>query len=308
MSVSTSTPNAAHAAGEQPRLLALAIVPVACVAGLYWSLAPKLAAVWDTDPNYSHGYFVPIASAAFAWMIWRDKATPIVAPEVDRVTFFTGAAQLAFGLVLQLAMWFVHNLFMQVLSLIIVIRGMLLMLGGKKANTAYKFPALFLLFMAPLPLQWYQPFAIRMQQLVSDVSTVILKALGVPVYQEGYFVFLPGYTMEIAEACSGLRQLIAILALGVAIGHLSGRGAWFRWTLGLVALPIAIAANCLRVVISGLILITFGPKWAEGVYHTMEGLAIIGVSALLLVGVALVLARMEDRRRSPDPATSPGNT
>lgn len=276
--------------------LVRACPPAVAVLAVYATLFPKLAAVWDSDPNYSHGLLVPLLSAMFVYQIAHNKKTSPVVSSVTSREFYEGFFQLVFGLLLHLAMWFTQNLFMDVLSLIIVIRGLLLMLGGRAASTDYGFPILFLLFMAPLPIHWYQPVAIRMQQLVSDVSTAVLSALGVPVYQEGYFVFVPGYTMEVAEACSGLRQLVAILALGVAIGHLSGRGRAYRWLLGLAAIPIAIVANCIRVVASGLILIAFGPQWAEGLFHTLEGLAIIGIAAALLVAVAWGLAYLQDRR------------
>jgi exosortase len=263
-------------------------------AAIFWPLFPELASVWNQDPNYSHGFLVPLASLAFAWLAWREKGWP-ESSFVDRRTCADGFVQLVFGLVLHVAMRFTRNLFLDVVALVCVLRGLLLILGGREAGRSYSFSALFLIFMAPLPIHWYQPIAIRMQQLVSRISTFLLDAVGVPVYQEGYYIHLPGSTMEVAEACSGLRQLVAILALGVAIGHLSGRGRWFSWTLGMVAIPIAVIANCVRVVLSGLILITFGREWGEGVFHTLEGLAIVGLSAFILVGVAWGLAKWDDR-------------
>jgi exosortase len=129
--------------------------------------------------------------------------------------------------------------------------------------------------------------------------------VGVPVYQEGYFLHLPGFTMEIAGACSGLRQLVAIVALGVAIGYLSGRGSVFRWSLGLLAIPIAVAANCLRVVLSGVIIMKAGRDWGEGVFHAIEGLAIIALSAGLLVAAAWGMARLEDKWDRKHAASTP---
>ena len=207
----------------------------------------------------------------------------------------SGALLIGFGLVVHVCMWFMKNLFLDVLSLIIVLRGMVVMWGGMEAARIFNFSILFLIFMAPLPIPWYQPVAIFMQQLVSHVSTATLKLCGMPAYQEGYYIYLPGYTMAVAEACSGLRQLFAILALGVVVGHLSGRGPRFRWIVGLAAIPIAVLANCFRVVCSGFILMAFGPKWAEGFFHVVEGLVIIAISAGLLIALAWGLARLEDR-------------
>jgi exosortase len=277
-----------------PNWLAL-VLPLACVLAIFWPLFPELAEVWESDPNYSHGLMVVLASVGFAYLAYRRDGWP-ARETVTSSDFSAGLFQIAFGLLLHLAMWFVRNLFLDVVALICVLRGLLMVWGGADARRSYSFPALFLLFMAPLPVHWYQPFAVKMQQLVSVISTGILSAFGVPVYREGYFIYLPGYTLEVAEACSGLRQLVAILALGVAIGHLSGRGARFSWILGLLAIPIAIIANCIRVVLSGFILMAFGREWAEGVFHTLQGLVIIALSAGLLVLAAGILGRWEDRK------------
>ena len=277
-------------------------MPPLLVAAIYWPLFPDMAAVWDYDPNYSHGYLVPVLSLLFAWMAWREAGRQH-AQTVEQKHVMHGMALIGFGLILHITMWFVHNLFLDVLSLITVLQGLVLMWGGTAASRTYNFPIRFLIFMAPLPLHWYQPFAVRMQQLVSHVSTFLLSACGVPVYQEGYFIYLPGYTMAVAEACSGLRQLLAILALGVVIGHFSGRGPRYRWTLGLLAIPIAVFANCIRVVCSGFILMAFGEQWAEGFFHTVEGLVIIALSAGLLVATAWGLARLDDRAGAGQAAT-----
>ncbi len=287
--VATTTVRASQ--GARWSVLAL----LGLVAVIYGPLVPELVRVWDTDPNYSHGFFVPLVSLAFAWMAWKEVGGPL-RQTVDNGTVFAGLGEMTFGLLLHIGVWFARNLFLDVLSLMCVLRGMLLVFGGREINRAYGFSVLFLIFAAPLPIPWYQPFAIRMQQLVSHLSTAMLDVCGVPVFREGYLIHLPGYTMEVAEACSGLRQLVAILALGVAIGQLSGRGRRFRWILGLSAIPIAILTNCLRVVLSGVILMWFGRQWAEGVFHTLEGLAIVAFSAGLLLLVAWGLARIEDQK------------
>ena len=292
--MTAASDDASAIAGGGLRLDLSLLLPLALVAAIFWPLLPELVHAWNTDPNYSHGFIVPLVSLAFAWLAWRES-TERVPPAISRREFVEGVLQVVLGLVLHLAMWFTRNFFLDALSLVCVLRGLLLALGGRAASRTYSFPLLFLMFAAPLPIHWYQPVALAMQQLVSQISTFLLRMLGVPVYQEGYFLQLPGFTMEIAEACSGLRQLVAILALGVAIGYLSGRGAVFRWCLGILAIPIAVVANCLRVVVSGVIVMTAGRQWGEGVYHTIEGLAIIALSAGLLVASAWGMAWLEDK-------------
>ncbi len=275
----------------------LLLVPMGIVAIIFWPLFPELAKTWENDPNYSHGFLVPFVSLAFAWAAWRESERSF-ASVIPKSEFIEGIFQIGFGFVLHLGMWFTRNFFLDTLAFICMLRGLLLVWGGRSASRSFSFPLLFLMFAAPLPIHWYQPFALRMQQWVTEFSTFLLRLIGVPIYQEGYYIHLPGFTMEIAEACSGLRQLVAILALSVAIGHLSGRGAVFRWGLGILAIPIALVANCVRVVLSGIIVMTFGRQWGEGVYHTIEGLAIVALSALLLVAMAWALAKFEDGRQT----------
>lgn len=267
---------------------------LALVGGFYGRTFRDLFEVWNNDPNYSHGPIVPLMCLGFAALAWKSCGPP-VRTQATRGAAALGTAEIVFGVVLHVAAWFRDVLLFDVLSMIFILRGLLLVLGGKEINRAYGFSALFSIFMAPLPIAWYQPLAIEMQHFVSVISATLLEMCGIPAYREGYFIHVPGYTMEVAEACSGLRQLTAVLALGVAIGHLSGRRAWFRWTLGLLSLPVAVGANCIRVTLSGAIMMLFGRKWAEGVFHTLEGLVIVALAAALIVGLAWALAKLDDR-------------
>jgi len=135
--------------------------------------------------------------------------------------------------------------------------------------------------------------ALTMQHFVSIVSTACLDLLGIAAYRQGYFIHLAGYSMEVGEACSGLRGIMLMLAVSVALGELFQSRLAGRAMLLLLALPMAIAANCLRVTLSGVIMVFFGRRWAEGVFHTLEGLATTLIAAGALFVVALVVARFE---------------
>lgn len=301
--------------GENPRELPLSKslpllgIATATIAAAYSPTFTELVQIWNVDPNYSHGFVVPFASLLFAIMAWNKVGIP-VRGQVTRANVVIGLAEVALGFLLHIIGWLTANLFIDVVGLICLLRGVMLALGGRDVNKAYGFSVLFLIFMAPLPAAWYQPIAIVMQQLVSAISTEILQAFGVPTYREGYIIHLVGlnddrFQMEVGEACSGLRQLTAVLALSVAIGHLARKRPMFTWTLALLSIPIAISANCIRVVLTGVIMMLFGRKWAEGVFHTLEGLAIVALAAVLVVGAAWCLVKIEgwltSRRSSPKP-------
>lgn len=285
---------------------------VAMVAALYWSVAIELARVWEIDPNYSHGYFIPVFSLFFAYGAWQKVGWPIRAG-VPWSSSLLGLAEVAFGLALHMVAWFFNYLLFDVLALICILRGSILALGGREVNQAYGFSILFLIFMAPLPMAWYQPLALFMQQLVSIISASLLEIFGVPVFRQGYIIQLPGYVMEVGAACSGLRQLTAFVALGVIVAHLFGHATWYKWTVSLLGVPLAIATNCLRVVLTGFIMMLAGKEWAEGVFHTIEGLVTLAIGTVLLVGTALFLSNWDppptaQKPKAEDPANSePGS-
>jgi exosortase len=295
-----------RAAGSpSPWAAATTLIAAAGLLGiLYGRSFAELVASWNRDPNYSHGFLVPLLSLGFAAMAWSRIGAPL-RRSVSAKSTGLGLAEIVLGLACHAAAQFLGHLFLDVVGLICVLRGTLLVLGGNDVNKAYGFAALFLVFMAPLPMAWYQPIAILMQGWVSGISAQVLDVCGAAVYREGYLIHLPDYTMEVGQACSGLRQLTAVLALSVALGHLSGRSAAYKWTLALLALPIALAANCFRVVLTGVILMWFGPRWAEGAFHTLEGLVVVALAALFMLLTASALAHLEDslkQKKSAAPA------
>jgi len=289
-------PVQASAPGRQTAGLLAGLLALALLAALYAPTFAALGRIWQIDPNYSHGYLVVLASLLFAWRAWRRGGAACQA-HVPRGSAALGMLTLAIGLGLHLVAWFAGMLLVDVVALVAVLRGALLLLGARPAVKAYGFAALFLIFMAPLPIAWYQPVANALQQVVSSISARILLVCGVPVFEQGCVLHLPGQTMEVGEACSGLRQLTAFLALTVAIGHLSNRTVWFKIGLVAMSLVIAVAANCLRILVTAGILLLAGPEWAQGALHATEGLVVIMFGLVLLLAVAWGLGALEDRLR-----------
>jgi|GEM_PF-420603 len=293
---------------------ALTAAVVAC-GWIYRETLAALPRIWDIDPNYSHGYVVPLASLLFAWQAWRDRGAPVHGRVAAGETL-AGVIRITCGLVLHVVGVVLGWPLLDVLSLIVVLSGAFIIVGGRNGYAPYAFSIAFLIFMAPLPAGAYQRLAIEMQQIASAASAVLFELFQVPVYREGCFIHLPGYDMEVGAACSGLRQLAAIIALSLAVGQMSGRSRTYKWILGLLSVPIAVVANIIRVTLTGFILLWFGRKWAEGVYHTLEGLAIVGVAAALILLTAWLLAELlpenetaktkrggNDNGSSPDPAS-----
>jgi exosortase len=266
------------------------------LAALYASSFVALDRVWRIDPNYSHGWLVVAASLFFGWRAWHRGGPPWQS-RVRIPEFVLGCSLLAIGLAMHFLASFFGMLLLDVVALIVILRAVLLVLGGRAAVRTYGFACLFPIFMAPLPVAWYQPLANVMQHLVTSISAWTLNAAGVPVFAEGYVLRLPGHSVEMAEACSGLRQLTAFLALAVAIGHLTGRAFWFRAALVALSGFVALAANCVRVVLTVLVLVFAGQRWAQGTFHTVEGLVVVAIGLLMLAAAAWGLCVLEARLR-----------
>jgi exosortase len=196
---------------------------------------------------------------------------------------------------------------LDVVALIFILLGIVTVLGGMSANKAYSFPLFFLIFMAPWPPQVYDPIARQMQEFVSIVTWNLLDLMGIAAIRHGYIIELPGEgnVMEVADACSGLRSLTAILALACAVAYLSGRSMWYRVALVVLAAPVAIAVNCLRVFATGLIMLYIGKEWAFGAIHEYEGMIMIVLAALLLLLIAWLMAKFDTWYNAPVPDNGP---
>lgn len=256
----------------------------------------QLARLWNIDPNYSHGPIVLLAAALFAWMSFSEHRTAAASSRVTPREVSRGFGLVALGLVLHFAAWLANQVFVDVFSLVLVSWGCCFVFGGGAAWRKYAFATAFLLFMAPLPPLILSQATIALQQLVAAASTTILEIAGTAVYREGYLIHLNGFTMEVGQACSGMRQIVAFAAAGAAVGHLSRRGGWFSITCVGLAIGSAVVANLLRVLLTAAVLAVAGPVYASGVFHTLEGLLTFLIGIAMLLAGCLGLARWLDLR------------
>lgn len=287
---------------RQLGIVLLALLPVAVI---YWRSILDLINVWEIDPNYSHGYVVAPFAIMLGYLAYQRHNVRLVNDDVKRRSVIVGCIEIAGGLLLHFFASFLgtRGLFLDVIGLIFILLGIIMVLGGKRANEVYGFPVFFLIFMAPLPAFIYQKIALPLQHFASIVSVSMFELIGISAIRTGYRIDIPGeHDMLVGEACSGLRSLTAILALAFAIAYLSGRSMTYRSMLVAMAAPVAIAVNCLRVFGTGMIMMKIGPEWATGKFHEYEGMVMIGVAALLLVFVAWMMAELDDwlkERKAP---------
>ena len=261
-------------------LLALFIL-----AGVYWSILPEMVQQWYEDANYSHGFVVPLIAGYFAYEKRRQLGEVLVEP------WWPGLVLLSLG-ILQLVIGFLGTEFFTMRSsLVVTLAGMTLFLFGKKLFRLMLLPLAYLLFMVPLPYIIYDMIAFPLKLFVTRVSIASLKLMGVVVLREGNIIMLPFTTLEVADACSGIRSLISLLALAVAYAFVLNMSQIRRSLLVLAAIPIAISANALRVIGTGLLAQYWGAQAAEGFFHEFAGMAVFVVAMALLIGLGSWLAR-----------------
>jgi exosortase len=189
------------------------------------------------------------------------------------------------------------------LGLALILRGLALARGGREWARGLMFPILFLFFMFPLPVLWTSGIAVWLQDIVSQISGAVLGLFWV-CHQRGSAIYLAGLEqpLVVAEECSGLRQIVAFVALAAFLGELS-RSRWLeRVLLLLAAVPAAIAANVLRVLLMGIGARTYGPEWLHGWMHDLPALLTLPVGLGLLLLAAWILHRLA---KGGPPATEP---
>jgi exosortase len=175
-------------------------------------------------------------------------------------------------------------------SMVVVITALVWYLLGRPYVHALALPLAFLFFMIPLPAILFNTITLPLQLLATQVSTFALQLVQLPVYREGNIIYLPHTTLEVAEACSGLRSLVSLLALAVVLAYITQRRLSSRWILTLSAIPIALVANAFRIWATGVLAHRYGAQAAEGFYHTFAGWLVFVVALGLLLGVGGLLS------------------
>jgi exosortase len=274
-------------------------VPVIVGLGLallwvYGGIVAGLVAQWRHDENYSHGFLV-VPFAAF--VAWTRREALRRAPSNPS---WGGLALLAISLLILIAGKLGAELFLTRLSLVGVLAGSIAFVWGRARVRILAFPLASLLFAIPLPAIVFNQLTFPLQLVASNFGEVIIRGVGIPVLREGNVLQLPSRTLEVAEACSGIRSLASLVAVAVALGYFASHRPAQRVLLVLAALPLAIAANALRVAGTGIASEWIGPAVAEGFLHTFSGTATFVLAVLGLTAVQRVTAgnRQQLVRRS----------
>lgn len=269
---------------------------LAGLAALYVPTYLDLARGLWRDEAYAHG---PIVVAVFAWLAWRHRGA--LTDETSAPAPFTGAVLLLSGLALYLLGRTQSLAVFEVASHIPVIAGAVLMARGWRALRRLAFPTAFLFFLIPLPGFVLDFVTVPLKGFVSTVVESLLFQLGYPVLREGVVLVVGDVEMLVADACSGLNSLYSLFALGLLYTQVVGRRSMARTVLVLLAIvPIAVAANIVRVMALVLATYHYGEGAAAGLVHDFAGLLVFVVAFALLIAFDAVVSRLLARaQRDP---------
>ena len=242
------------------------------LAAVYYRVLAKLVTDWWLIPDFSHGFLVPIFAGYLLWARRRTLVETKIAPAWSGLIFvLLGLAVLLLGV-------FGAELFLSRISILIVLAGLVLWFGGHALLKEVRFPLLVLLLAIPIPAILFNQLTLPLQMLASKLASALLPIFGVPVLREGNVIELPAMKLEVAEACSGIRSLMSLFTLSVFYGYFLERTVLRRTILALSSIPIAIAANAVRILGTGLCVQYWDPDKAMGFFHEFSGWVMFLVS------------------------------
>lgn len=286
MSVRDTYPALAVDRGAELRVAGLWLLVLACAAPVFALGLGELVANWLT-PVYSHG---PIVVAMALWIGLRTlRDEPRAQRRHPALVIWPGVLLALLGIAGGLVGTLGRIGDVSAYGLIPWIAGVLVVsLGWVRARRLWLSVALLLLAL-PLPQVLYWKVTTQLQAVASELAASMISAMGMSVYLDGNIIDLGVYRLQVAEACSGLQYLFPILAFAVLFATISREPAWRRVALVLLAAPLAVAMNALRIAITALVVEHYGVSAAEGFLHAFEGWAILLAAIAVLVGVMLLL-------------------
>jgi len=270
--------------------LGFGLFMVLCAVALpiFWFGFESLARAWVT-PEYSHGPLIPVISL---YLFLRElRATPRPDP-AQPVTRWPGYLVLALGLAISLLGNIVRIPDIVTYGFIVWVGGVVLTLFGWERGKRHQLPVIHLVFMLPLPNFVYWQLTTMLQGISSELGVWFVQMAGIPVFLEGNIIDLGVLQLQVAEACSGLRYLFPILSFSYLFAILYRGPIWHKAVLLLMAAPLTVFMNSLRIGIIGIITNSYGIGWVEGFTHFFEGWVIFMACVALLFVLAIALQRL----------------
>lgn len=257
-----------------------------CFLILYYQVIYKMILDWANDDNYSHGFLIPVIAG---YLIWQDRerlSDIHIKPSNSGIIF----------LILSLLFFIITNigaeLFTMRFSMLLVILSMTIYFAGWEFGKALFLPIAYLVFMIPLPAIVWNKIAFPLKLFATKIAIGVIGFLGITVYGEGNIIHLSNTTLEVVDACSGLRSLTSLLALSAAFALITDHSKLKKFIIFISAIPIAILVNIFRLSATAVLAKFYGPQVAQGFLHDASGIIVFIIAFLLLYVVHWLLGKL----------------
>ena len=232
---------------------------------------------WYNSEEHSHGFFIIPSSLFILWQKKNELSQIPIQPSK------WGLVLIIFSLFLYIFAHFAEIRSVASFSMALLLPGVVIYLYGYSMLREILFPLSFLLFMIPIPAQIYSTLTIPLQLFVSKVSVGITHLFSIPVYRTGNVLHLPDRTLQVVQACSGLRSMMSLLALSAMFGYFTLRSNLLRSILFVSGIPAAIIVNIFRIVLIVLAFYYFNYDLVQGTVRTVFGMGIFVLALIIIV-------------------------
>jgi exosortase len=243
---------------------------------LYWDALAWMIGQWENNPNYGHGWLIPLA---MGYMIFKKK-------DVFKADYKSTLKDLWLvfaGVVIFLLGARIEFIQITLFSLLVIALGLVYFYKGKTAFKEMLFPVGYFIFGIPAPY-YLESFTVPLKSMATVVSVGFMQMAGITIARQGNIIYLPNYTLEVADACSGLKSLVMVTAVGALYAYISQPTLKRKWVLFLSSIPIAVIANIARIIMVGILASIFGEKLAFDFVHDFSGIFVF-----IIAGVCLAL-------------------
>jgi len=301
-------PPAAPAARRRAAI-AKGLVLAALLLAVNWWQLPLLVSKWLHDDNWTHGFVIPLFSLYLIYSRWGELRS------APRRVCPWGLAILVFAILLSIvAYWPIRTHWLAHAGMLLMVFGLVLYLAGPRVIRATWLPILFPIFAMPLPERLYAQIAVPLQELAARATAGLLRLFAVGIEIKASSLRVLGrsgewHSLTVAEACSGMRALMAFVALGVAMAWLEDRPLWQRLVMIVLAVPIAVASNCIRVALTCAMYAIDRPDLGQDFIHSFMGMVLLVPAFFMFLLVGWVLRKLlVDVPEEPPPRAAEGRT
>jgi exosortase A len=253
-------------------------------------VVPEMVHDWSSHSDNGHGFLVPLITL---YLIWQKRGT---LSKLNIGTARLGGVLLAASLLLFVVSYAGGTAFPARIALVLSIVGLVWYCLGNEFIQQLKFPLLYLLFMIPVPYSLISLVSVPLQLIATTISAGFISFCSIPVLQEGNMLYFANTQLEVAEACSGIRSIMALGMLSTLFAYLSSAGLGIRLLFVLSAIPIALLGNLIRISGTGVLAHYFGSKVASGFLHELSGMVVFVFGLIVL----FMLFSLMERKKSHD--------